>query len=151
MTTSRIVQVVIATAALAAHGGQGAREHRVEGGSDPPAFMDSFRWQEEGPIAFLETLRRTQTVYTVDGVHVGWVKAQDAQRLVDLLDSSEPCAFVVSPYSSYIPPGRSFVGQEAVFLLEGYRAGRYPPGLHSGNAYKRKSEILVWWKARMRG
>ena len=50
-----------------------------------------------------------------------------ATRIVDLLDSTEPCASVSMSISSLHLESGSTVGQEAAFLIEGFRTGYYPP------------------------
>jgi hypothetical protein len=61
-----------------------------------------------------------------------WITLQDAVLLMKEIDSKDPAAPVVSPLSSYWPISEtSTVGNEALFLLEGYRTGKYPPALSS--------------------
>jgi hypothetical protein len=64
------------------------------------------------------------------------------------IDSDEPAASVVSPISSYIPfDENSTVGNEAMFLLEGYRTGRYPPVLSSLHYFHpNRTEVRTWWE-----
>jgi hypothetical protein len=64
------------------------------------------------------------------------------------IDSDEPAASVVSPISSYIPfDENSTVGNEAMFLLEGYRTGRYPPALSSLHYFHpNRTEVRSWWE-----
>jgi hypothetical protein len=64
------------------------------------------------------------------------------------LDSREPCAPVVSVKSSFIPDW-STVGDEAAFMILGFRKGWYPPDLHSGGIGPDvKDEIRSWWASR---
>ena len=118
--------------------------------SQARAFGDTFPWQVEGPLDFLALLKSQAKngaqFYTVYGTHVGWLQESDLQGLIGLVDSKEPCAHVVQAISSYLPSKRSFVGEQALFLIECYRQGRYPPALHSVGFYKRKKEILEWWR-----
>ena len=114
---------------------------------------DTFPWMSEGPLEFLKELRRKRPLrqYLLYGTHVGWIRESDLEALVQLVGSREPCDHVVSSVSSRLPDSRSFVGQEALFLIEGYRTGRYPPRLHSIGFYQeKKDEILAWWKSRDR-
>jgi hypothetical protein len=126
------------------------RSHRVEDSTGTPRlYGDSFDWQTNGPQEFLKVLRDRDSFYTVDGVHVGWIREADVPGLIALLESREPVAHVVMVISSYLPRARSFVGQEALFLVEGFRQGRYPPSTHSGGRFvERKQEILGWWAKR---
>ena len=112
-------------------------------------FGDTFLWQERGPLDFLALLRKRvkgpTVFYTVHGRHVGWLQESDIPRLIALLDSREPCLHVIMSISSYLPRTPSFVGQEALFMIEGFRRGEYPPSLHSTEFYNRKAEIVAWW------
>jgi hypothetical protein len=105
-----------------------------------------------GPIALLDHLHRIGQdqlpMFTVERERTDWVQESDLPALFDLVDSEEPCAHVVSVYSSYLPLGRSSIGQEALFMIEGFRQGRYPPGLHSEGFQKHRQEILEWWRER---
>ncbi len=134
------------------------RAHRHGGGTPAEAvgFGDDFAWQQEGPEKFLSLLRaRAQgpdapyKCYTVHGWHVGWLRKSDLPRLLTLVESREPCAHVRMSVSKVMPVGVSFVGQEALFLIEGYRRGVYPPELHSGAFYDRKDEIVAWARERI--
>jgi hypothetical protein len=62
-------------------------------------------------------------------------------------DSDEPAAPVVSPISSYWPFNQtSTVGNEALFLLEGYRTGKYPPAFCSLYFFQpNRTGIRSWW------
>jgi hypothetical protein len=66
---------------------------------------------------------------------------------MQLIDSEEPAAPVVSPLSSYWPFNQtSTVGNEALFLIHGYRTGHYPPGLSSLYYFKpNRTEVREWW------
>jgi hypothetical protein len=107
---------------------------------------DVFDWQHEGPQAFLSNLRTVQE-YTVAGIHRGWVRASDLSELVALLDSHEPCGSVAMAISSYHESQLSTVGQEAAFLIEGFRRGAYPPALNSTHPGVDKAEVRAWWEA----
>ena len=71
-----------------------------------------------------------------------------AEEDIKLLDSSEPCANVQNPLSSYIDPERSTVGNEAAYLIEGFRHDRYPPRLNSTRPPCDIEEIKKWWAER---
>ncbi len=137
------------------------RPHVLEDATEAEArkYGDTFAWQNDGPLDLLDLLRRRAEgasgpdsfFYTVHGTHVGWLRETDVPGLIKLLDTKDPCAHVVRTLSSYLPMTRSFVGQEALFLIEGYRRGRYPPHLHSTDFYERKREILQWWDKKEAG
>ena len=124
-------------------------DHRVETEpaftGDPSEYGDTFDWQRKGPLEFLEHLRAVSN-YSVHGIHQSWVKSEDVSDLVALLDSDEKCGAVSMTISSYHETHGSTVGQEAAFLLKGFIAGRYPPGLNSTRPTVDKNEIREWWK-----
>ena len=100
------------------------------------------------PIEFLDD-RRThpdEPVMVMD-VPEGWITHEDTGHLMQEIGSGEPAAPVVSPLSSYWPDNQtSTVGNEALFLLEGYRTGRYPPDLCSLYYFKAdRTEMEMWW------
>ena len=93
-------------------------ESRVENGFD---------WQNRSPVEFLEFLKTVEgPCFVVCGLHCGWITESDRAELAQLTSSKESCASVAHSLSSYHPP-RSTVGLEAMFLLQGYSAGCYPP------------------------
>ena len=146
---SCVVGALLFLAAARMRGQQPApdRAHAVaclSGGADARC-PEGFDFQRSGPLAFLTFLRTAPSPFSVWGLHRGWLRPSDIGPILALVGSEEPCAFVVMSSASYIPPGRSTVGQEALFLLDGIRHGQYPPTLHS-HAYDQKSrnELLRW-------
>ena len=109
---------------------------------------DSCYFTTHTPVEFLNDLRMHpgKPVMVLD-VPPGWITRDDAGILMEKIDSSEPAAPVVSPISSYWPFNEtSTVGNEALFLLEGYRTGKYPPALCSLYYFKpNRTEIRSWW------
>jgi hypothetical protein len=84
---------------------------------------------------------------SIMAVPEGWIKAEHVDELIKLVNSVEPCASVVSPLSSFLPQGGSTIGVEAMFLIEGFKTGHYPPGLHSGQVSGKDPESYKqWWK-----
>jgi hypothetical protein len=131
-----------------------SRAHHVDYGISSPYpadYGDTFDWQHETPAQFLNVLRKgakwPTPIYTVHGIHYGWIHEQDIPFLISQLDSSEPCASVLMSISSYLFPC-STVGNEAAFLIVGFRAGHYPPDLNSNRpAYDKgdKERLRNWW------
>ncbi len=124
---------------------------------DPSAFGDTFAWQHLGPVDFLHLLEQMvksehsgnrSPWYTVHGTHRGWIQASDIPELLKLVDSSVPCAAVVSSVSSVLPSERSTVGHEAMYLIEGYRHGGYPSAINSSQCTCDPAEIRRWWDGR---
>ena len=76
-----------------------------------------------------------------------WIKPEHIHGLINVMDSKEPCRPVMSIYSSTIPRNLSTVGDEAIFLIQGFRAKRYPPRPNSQTySSKEKEEVRKWWK-----
>jgi hypothetical protein len=78
-----------------------------------------------------------------------WIKKEHVAELMKYVDSKEPAAPVVSLISSYYPFNKtSTVGNEALYLIAGYRAGRYPPDLCSLYYFKPDAgEVKIWWES----
>jgi hypothetical protein len=109
---------------------------------------DSCYFRTHTPMDFLEDLRmHPYDPAMVLDVPDGWITLRDAELLMQEIDSDEPAAPVVSPISSYWPFHQtSTVGNEALFLLEGYRAGTYPPVLCSLYYFTpNRTEVRSWW------
>lgn len=112
-----------------------------------------FNYQKYTPLDFLEYLGLRYketigehgpgviTVVIVWNVPDSWISRKDVEKLANLLDSSERCAGTVMPISSHLPLS-STVGQEATFLIEGFRKGKYPPA-HSSDSID-KDSIRKW-------
>ena len=109
---------------------------------------DSCYFSTHTPMDFLNDLRMhpDQPVMVLD-VPDDWITLHDVALLMQEIDSPEPAAPVVSPISSYRPFNQtSTVGNEALFLIEGYRSGKYPPALCSVYYFKPdRSEVRLWW------
>jgi len=97
------------------------------------------------PLEFLDILKQhPNSIYSlVLAVPDGWIKYDHVKELVKYIDLEEPCARVVSGLSSYLPQKQSTVGNEAIFLIEGFLKGYYPPSLHSESFTNREAE---WYK-----
>ena len=112
---------------------------------------DSCYFNTHRPIDFLNDLSMhpDQPVMVLD-VPDDWITLHDVDLLMQEIDSTEPAAPVVSPISSYWPFNQtSTVGNEALFLIEGYRTGKYPPALCSLYYFKPdRTEVRTWWEAR---
>lgn len=108
-----------------------------------------FDYMRQGPLELLDLLRNCEKNNWVSPfMSFGWVKESDLPALIELLDSTEPCANVQSLLSSYIDGSRSTVGNEAAYLIEGFRKDRYPPGLNSTGPVCDIDEIRAWWESR---
>ena len=108
-----------------------------------------FDYMRQGPLELLDLLRNCENINWLSPfMSFGWVKESDLPALIELLDSAEPCANVYSILSSHIDDSRSTVGNEAAYLIEGFRKDRYPPRLHSTVPVCDIDEIKAWWERR---
>ena len=103
------------------------------------------------PKAFLETLVENaesgSIVTRVSAPPKDWVKQIDLPKLVEVLDSEQPCTAVFLPHSSYFATQKSNVGYEAAQLVQFYRTGRYISGLKDMSKFDiDKDEIRNWFK-----
>jgi hypothetical protein len=109
---------------------------------------NSCYFESHTPMEYLNDLRMHphHQVMVLD-VPDTWITPHDAELLMLEIDSNAPAAPVVSPISSYWPFNQtSTVGNEALFLLEGYRTGKYPPALCSLYYFHPdRSEMRSWW------
>jgi hypothetical protein len=109
-------------------------------------FISEIDYNSVSPMEFLELLKQNPgKIYTVLISPEGWIRLGDVQELVKHVDSDEPCARVVSVLSSYFPIEERYstVGIEAMFLIEGFLKGSYPPALHSVSFDKKSAD---WYK-----
>ena len=124
--------------------------NRTDTTGEYDAAMDPSYFRNHSPLAFLNDLRTHpgQPVLILE-VPADWITREDASALMQLIDSEEPAAPVVLALSSYFPFNQtSTVGNEAMFLLEGYRTGRYPPALCSLYYFKPdRTAMRAWWDA----
>ena len=75
-----------------------------------------------------------------------WIKKEHVEVLITLVESEEPAVPVVSFISSYLPVDKSSsVGNEAMFLIEGFKQKRYPPGICSVYGFKGSPEEYKKW------
>lgn len=104
------------------------------------------------PLEFLEDLcKRDSGRYSLQEAVTGWVKESDVRQLIELVDSNKPCASVALTASSYIRLD-STMGDEAAFLIEGFRKGSYPPALNSESLSEdERAEMKRWWGQREKG
>jgi hypothetical protein len=99
------------------------------------------------PKEFLDELCSVRVgAYLVEDSIWGWVKPSDVLELMNHIDSNAPCRSVALASSSYIRFNGSTLGDEAAFLIEGFRQCEYPPD----NSSKPLSEsdrvaLKEWW------
>jgi len=101
----------------------------------------------DSPSKLIGILKGAGDRYTIGDVRVDYVKESDLPYLVGLLDSKEPCAFLDMSTSSILYPGKSSVGHEAAYLIEGFWRRYYPTDLTS-QLYKPDVEGIKHWYQR---
>lgn len=103
----------------------------------------------KAPMMFLESLKTFDNrlhTYIFSHHLKNWVTEEDVPELLALLDSKEPCAGVMYEASGSVP-GRSTVGDQAAFLVEGFRTRLYPPSLYSKPLTdSQKADLRNWWR-----
>jgi hypothetical protein len=123
-------------------------EHLIGNAETNLSMGDSCYFETHTPIEFLnDLLMHPDLPVMVLDVPEGWITREDAGLLMQEIYSDEPAAPVVSAISSYWPFNQtSTVGNEALFLLEGYRTGKYPPDLCSLYYFKpNRTGMEIWW------
>lgn len=124
--------------------------NRTDTAREYDAALDPSFFRDHSPLVFLKDLRTYpgRPVLVLE-VPADWITREDAAALMQMIGSEEPAAPVVSALSSYFPFNQtSTVGNEAMFLLEGYRTGRYPPALCSLHYFKPdRTAMRAWWDA----
>jgi hypothetical protein len=100
------------------------------------------------PVEFLKALKMerspTDQFLFRDPIK-GWITRKDIPGLLALVDSKEPCASVALKSSTTVNTQGSTLGQEALFLLDGYRKGVYPPAPNSGGYDAAHAKELTDW------
>lgn len=145
--------ILLATLILSSSLRTSAQPHQtwIDTAQNPKHYGDTFDWAHGSPSAFLEMLQKAGSIYPVTGIHHDWIRDDDIEALMNLLDSPTPCAHVVQTSSSHLPSGNSTVGHEAAYLLEGYRHHYYPPALSSDQFKPNREALKQWfqiWKTR---
>ena len=110
--------------------------------ADEPMFPE----QPDSPAKLLEILKTSGERYAISRFRLNYVKESDLPRLVALLDSKETCAFIDLSSSSIYYPGKSTVGHEAAYLIEGFWKRYYPTGLTSQQYKPDIAAIKQWYR-----
>ena len=101
-----------------------------------------------GPLDLLEFLQLRPGYWVAGSFPQNWVQEIDLSALMEEIDSVTPCANVMHMASSYIDTATSTVGNEAAYLVESFRSGKYPPRLNSTRPYVDVEGIKEWWRLR---
>lgn len=107
-------------------------------------------WSGATPMDFLNLLKKYRhSVVVIDPGKTppqGWIKQEHVAQLMQVIGSIEAAAPVILRTSPYMPPGESTVGNEAMFLIEGFRKKSYPPLEASVYYFKpNQAEYRRWW------
>ena len=111
----------------------------------------SFEYERYPPPRLLELLGEAG-----DGTVVlptapdGWLQREHVSALLSHAESDRPSAAVFDVRSSEQARGPSTVGREALYLVLGYRYGRYPVSLQSDEVDHlgiTVEELSEWWRA----
>jgi hypothetical protein len=124
-------------------------EQRSDIGEIYYSAYDPCYWGKYTPLDFFDELKmHPDRPVSVMMAPDDWIKKEHIEKLMEYVDSKEPAAPVVSLISSYYPFNQtSTVGNEALFLIAGYRAARYPPNLCSVYYFKPDvNEVKSWWE-----
>ena len=105
----------------------------------------SFPELPDSPAKLIQTLKTSGDAFITLGLRLNYVKDSDLPFLVGLLDSKEPCAHVVLAISSISVSGRSTVGHEAAYLVEGFWKRYYPTKLTSQQYTPDIQSIKLWY------
>mgnify|MGYP003974671125 FL=1 len=122
----------------------------LAGCKSSPAVMEPAKLWDMDPLEFIAYLQShgTSDCYYVRAAPSGWVKQKHLPQLFQLLDSDRNCAlplyFAESPHTAM---GKgSTVGQEAAFMIMGFRGKAYPPPLGSCVTNQEKKAMRAWWQ-----
>lgn len=106
------------------------------------------------PLALLNHLKtdtRPMRVFTVEQPIECWVSEKDVPYLIARLSSNEASMSVALSVVSNIRKS-SREADEAAYLIQGYRAGKYPPTLGSEPVSAEEiAEIRSWWTSHKAG
>jgi len=117
----------------------------------PENYRAGENWEQGTPFGLLALLAsQTGTSFRVAEPLPDFVKEKHLGALINLIQSDRPCAAVVLAGFSKEPEPESFstIGNEAAYMIEGFRAGRYPPRQSSIDPRPDLDAIRAWWEQR---
>ena len=97
-------------------------------------------------MELIKELKKTKRIYTTWEIKLSYVKEADLPLLIELLDSTESCAYSVMSESSRLPRGSSTVGNEAAYLIESFMKRYYPTKLVSDRDLPNKDALKRWYR-----
>ena len=116
---------------------------------DPTQTIDS-NLVKLTPITFIDALKSCPYPFYVAGrPPANWIRREHIPILIHLLECSDSCATVQSPWSSTILFNRSTVANEAASLIMKFRRGVGFWGLQSQGSHYTESdlaEIREWYR-----
>ena len=107
---------------------------------------------EYSPVSFIEELKKENelNVTTIESdFPKNWVKSEDLDSLISLVESKEKCNCYLNPLSSNIPRDSAEVGGFAVEFIKAFKENRkLDLGLYNCPKVNEKEaeELKSWWK-----
>ncbi len=110
-----------------------------------------FDWSRITPLGFLYILKNSEgSAISIDGKErppANWIREEHVGQLIQLVGSHEPAAPVISGPVAYVSSVPSTVGNEAMYLIEGFRRKKYPPTTSSVHDFEANpDDYRQWWK-----
>ena len=120
-------------------------------GEDDSKFIHTSKevdWSRVSPIDFVNILKKNRhSIMVIDSPPPEiWIKKEHVPKLMNMIYSSEPAAPVMLQSSPHTPSDTSTVGNEAMFLIEGFKNKSYPPQPCSVGSFKpNPQDYSRWW------
>ena len=114
-------------------------------------LIDSTNWNHYTPLELIKELRDTSyrfmTIISVDDkCPSDWIKKSDVAQLMPLITDTTKAGILHSHALNQLYTRQySTLGEQALFIIEGYRYKNFPPALTS---YQRQYDIndyIQWW------
>ena len=112
--------------------------------------------KDYSPLSFIKEAKKVVPERSLNFVSAkndfpkDWVKTEDLDSLVAVIDSKEKCNCYLNPLSSYIPNDSAEVGGFAIVFIKAFKENKQVDlGLYSCPKINKKEaeEIKGWWKS----
>ncbi len=112
--------------------------------------------KDYSPLSFIKEAQKNipqkslNFVLAMNDFPKDWVKTEDLDSLVAIIDSKEKCNCYLNPFSSYIPNDSAEVGGFAIEFIKAFKENKQVDlGLYSCPKINKKEaeEIKSWWKS----
>jgi hypothetical protein len=132
----------------------GQPTNKIEAYYDSNGYVDLQKITVQEFVKILRVSKiHDKTAYilvTINEAKPDWISLQDIERLIPLLNSTQPAYCVMQMISSQFPVnGHSTLGGQVMNLIDSYRFQKPYPFFLTDCAKteeERKQEILAWWK-----